>query len=205
MNFQFPLTNRPRARFSVSLRRAVKILAVFAGLWLPLLGGYAEDTAAPKPPKASDFAGIYSMMRGAPEKTAVESFAPGAKVTENKQGEKSTFVCEWPDVTVKIFIDPKWDLKSQIDQMKKLLNAGAGKDKDSPVLTSLMKSLDETVDCYGCVITPHYDTGGKAAALVLKLAANCRGFVYSHTTFYDSEGRKIAGFEDDPMMLQDSK
>jgi hypothetical protein len=175
------------------------IRCAILSLWLLPLTGFCDAEAT------VDNAGIYSEKRGAPEKELIELLAPKAKVTESREGKKTIFLCEWPDVSVKINVDPDWDLKKMISGMKLWIASFPPEDKGTPSVATLLHQLDATVDCYGCEITPHYDAEGKAAALVLNLAAKCHGLVFSHLTFYDSEGNRIIGADGEPVNLRNPK
>jgi len=54
------------------------------------------------------------------------------------------------------------------------------------------------VACIGSVITPHYDSAGKAAGLVLGLAGELNGYVYSQGAFYAPTGERIVGLTNAP-------
>ena len=174
-------------------RRALFCLCLFP------LSGFSETEMT------WDNAGIYSETRGAPEKSLIQSLAPKAKISEEKDGEKTKFTCQWPDVTVTINIDPHWNLADQIHEMKRFIEHFTGKENTSPSAAMLLKKLDATADCYGCVITPHYDPEGKAAALLLSLAAKRHGVVFTHQSFYDTDGNRIIGVADDPAVLPVAK
>jgi len=148
-----------------------------------------------------DNAAIYSTKKGATLKSLILSSAPSAQVTESTSGDKTVFLCTWPNVTVKVTVDPHWDGGVQLVGMKGWISRFPPEERDIPPVTLLLKQMDSTIDCFGCVISPHYDPDGKAASLITSLAAKLDGYIFSHQTFYNLEWEKIIGLPGDPLKL----
>jgi len=149
-----------------------------------------------------DYTGIYPMRKGAPTKDLISSLAPTAKVTESQEDKATVFLCEWPGLSVKIRVDPTWDVRKQTADLKRWVKAFPPAQSDTAAARTLLVKLDTAMDCFGCIITPHFDNEGRASAFLLSLAREFDGFVFSHHSFYDGNGAKIIGASDDPENLQ---
>jgi hypothetical protein len=170
-------------------------------LLLSLLAARSEEPAVPLP----DYAGIYPTNATMPSIGLLASLAPGAKIIESKDGNIAVFLCDWPDVSVRIRVDPHWDQPPQIREMKRWITEITRDQKDNPIVRDLVKKLEASSNCFGCIITPRYDPDDKAVALLLALTASCDGLIYAHHTFYDANGSRIVGTEGDPARLQYTK
>lgn len=171
-------------------------------LFLSAVAVFAEDSTAPLP----DFAGVYPANSTVISLSLLQSLAPGAKIIEAKEGDNiAAFLCVWPDVTVKIRVDPKWDQKYQIRQMKRWIDELAREQKDNPIVKDLVTKLDSTKNCFGCTIMPRFDPADKAVSLLLALTSTSDGLIYAHHTFYNAEGNRILGTEGDPARMQYTK
>jgi len=152
-----------------------------------------------------DNAGIFATTIVPPLKPLLSSLAPGAKISESRQGDMTVFSCEWPDVTVTLTMNPRWDGRVQCSGMKGWISKFPAGDTNTPAVASLLHKIDSTIDCVGSVITPRYDSDGKAASLVLGLATKFDGYVYSYQSFYDTTGSKIIGVVGNPTKLKTQK
>ena len=170
-------------------------------LLLSLALAHSEEPA----PLLPDYAGIYPTDTTVPSVGLLASLAPGAKIIESKEGDVAAFLCVWPDVTVKIRVDPHWDHAGQIKEMNRWIAQISREQKDNPIIKALMKKLEETTNCFGCAVTPRFDPDDKAVALLLGLTAACNGLIYAHHTFYDQGGSRILGTEGDPARMQYTK
>jgi hypothetical protein len=170
-------------------------------LLLSLLLAHSEEPVAPLP----DYAGIYPTNGTMPSIGLLASLAPGAKIIESKDGNVAVFLCDWPDVSVRIRVDPRWDQPSQIKEMKRWITEISREQKDNPVVQALVKKLEATTNCFGCIITPRFDPDDKAVSLLLALTASCDGLIYARHTFYDATGNRILGTEGDPARMQYTK
>lgn len=154
---------------------------------------------------SQDNAGIFSTTKVPPLLPLLSSLAPAANITEGRNGDSTTFTCEWPTVTVTITVDPHWDGSVQLAGMRNWISKFPADERDTPAVAALLRKIEGTVDCIGSVIRPGYDAEGKAAALVLGLAAKLEGFVFSHQSFYDAAGTKVIGLPDNPAKIQTTK
>jgi hypothetical protein len=135
-------------------------------------------------------------------KAVISSLAPTARISEVRDRDSTVFLCEWPDVNVRITLDPQWDAQAQVAAMKEWIAKFPADEKDTAAVALLLRKLDSTVERVGCVITPRYDKAGRTASLVLGLATKLDGFIFTHQTFYDAKGTKIIGLPGDPPTLQ---
>ena len=149
-------------------------------------------------------AGIYSTKVVPPLRDWLLAVAPTAKISEGQEPGKTSFSCEWPDVTVRLTIKPDWNRSIQSLQMKNWIS-GFPVGTNTPAISSLLRQVDATVSCIGCVSTPRYDPAGKALLLILGLAAKLDGYVFSEKSFYDRTGSKIIGVPEAPLKLKDQK
>jgi hypothetical protein len=147
-------------------------------------------------------AGIYLTKKAQSLKAAISSVAPTAKISEVREKDLTVFLCQWPDVNVRITVDPHWDGQTQLAGMKGWIAKFPADEKDTAAVASLLQKMDSTADCIRCVITPGYDKAGRTASLVLGLATKLDGFIFTHQTFYDAKGTKIIGLPGDPLTLQ---
>jgi hypothetical protein len=170
-------------------------------LFLSLAVAYSEKPAAPLP----DYAGIYPTNSTVISLGLLQSLAPGAKIIEAKEGDIVVFLCDWPDVTVKIRVDPHWDQAYQIKEMKRWITSISREQKDNPIVKDLMTKLESTKNCFGCAVLPRFDPDDKAVSLLLALTSTGDGLIYSHHTFYNAEGNRILGTEGDPARMQYTK
>jgi hypothetical protein len=170
-------------------------------LLLSLVVAHSEEPATPLP----DFAGIYPTNTTEPSIGLLASLAPGAKIVESKEGNITAFRVDWPDVSVKIRVDPKWDQPGQIAEMNRWITHISREQKDNPIIKALMKKLETTKNCFGCIVTPAFDPDDKAVTLLLALATAGDGLIYAHHTFYDQGGSRILGTEGDPARMQYTK
>jgi len=170
-------------------------------LLLSVVLAHAEEPPAPQP----DYAGIYPTNATVPSIGLLASLAPGAKIVASKEGDFAVFVVDWPDVSVKIRVDPHWDQAAQIKEMKRWIVAIAREQKDNPIIKDLITKLESTRNCFGCAVTPRFDPDDKAVALLLGLTSTGDGLIYANHTFYDATGSRILGTEGDPARMQYTK
>jgi hypothetical protein len=152
-----------------------------------------------------DNAGVYSTQSVKIDRDLIVSLAGKAEVSETVEGEIKKLVCRWTNVSVAVVVDPKWDGDVQIKGMRGWISRFPEEERDITPVAALLRTMDSVTNCYGCVITPGYDPDGKAKALILGLAKKAQGFVFSHQTFYDTEGKKIIGLPGDPVTLGPKK
>jgi len=175
------------------------LLFLFLSLSLALTR--ADEPVAQLP----DFAGIYPTNATVPSIGLLASLAPGAKIVESKDKDIIVFRCDWPDVSVTIRVDPKWDQTNQIKEMNRWITYISKEQKDNPIIKDLVKKLESTKNCFGCTVTPRFDPNDKAVGLLLALTANTDGLIYAYHTFYDATGSRILGTEGDPARMQYTK
>jgi hypothetical protein len=148
-------------------------------------------------------AGIFSTKVMPSLKALILALAPTAKISEGRDGDSTNLTCQWSDVTVRLTIKPHWDGRVERDGMKNWISGFPAEDKNNPAVISLLHRIDSTVDCVGSVTTPRYDSAGKAASLILGLAASLDGYVFSKLSFYDLAGARIIGVSGAPLNLKD--
>ena len=169
-------------------------------LLLSLVLAHSEE-----PPALPDYAGIYPTNTVTPSFGLLASLAPGAKINESKEGDVTVFRCDWADVSVKIRVDPHFDQAGQIKEMKRLITYMSREQKGNPVVAALIKKLEATTNCFGCIITPRFDAKDKAVNLLLALTGSGDGLIFANHTFYDATGSRIYGTEGDPARVQYTK
>jgi len=159
----------------------------------------AQETGSPAP---NEKAAVYSTVELPPLKALLASIAPAAKILEEHKGNATLFTCQWPDVTVRFTIRPQWDGATQRPKMKEWISSFPDNDTSNPAVQSLLRKMDVTTDCIGSVVTPRFDTAGKASSLILAVASKCQGYVFSQKSFYDVSGAKIIGAPNAPGTLK---
>ena len=170
-------------------------------LLLSLALAHTEEPAA----KLPDYAGVYPTNDTMLSIGLLASLAPGAKIVEAKEGDFIVYLVDWPDVTVKIRVDPHWDHPAQIKEMKRWITMVSREQKDNPIIKELVRKLESTTNCFGCAAIPRFDPDDKAVNLLLALTATGDGLIYAHHTFYDAAGSRILGTEGDPARMQYTK
>jgi hypothetical protein len=149
-------------------------------------------------------AGIFATKNIPPLKPLLAALAPDARISENRKADMTLFLCEWHDVTTQLTIDPNWNGAAQCAGMKGWISQLAAGHHDPAAIKALIRKVDSTIDCIGSVISPGYDSSGKAATLIVALATAFDGYIFSHQSIYDVRGVKIIGDENDPMNLKES-
>ena len=149
---------------------------------------------------AEDNAGIF-FYGSPPSPDVIERLAEGATVSKSSAGEKTRVTVKWPDVSVTIVIDPAWNRDVQLSGIRGWLSQFPEPERKSQPVISLLADLDKTTTCYGSVISPGYDSGGKVAGLLRRLLEPSGGFFFSHQSFYSAQGKRVIGSSGDPSKL----
>lgn len=165
-------------------------LAFLLGL-SSLFGGTAQ---------AQDSAGLY-FYGTPPTVEGITEAAAGATVTTSQVGEVTRVSIAWPDVTVIIHIDPDWWRDEQLSSIRQMASELPAREQHKPVVRKFLADLDRTTVCWGTLIEPGYDRDGKVAAFFKRLVAG-GGYVFTYQSFYSSDGKRIAGTQDDPQTLE---
>jgi hypothetical protein len=149
---------------------------------------------------AKDNAGIYFFgVPPSPEKVAAA--AKGARVTVEEHGRFTRITAQWPGVTFVISIDPDWNRNVQLAGIRGWISQFAAVERNRAQVKALLSDLDRTTTCFGSVITPAFDPGGRVVATLLRLLDPTGGFFFAHQSFYDAKGRRILGLPGDPQRL----
>jgi len=147
-----------------------------------------------------DNAGIF--FYGPPPSSAqITALAKGAQVIVENNGKKTRMSLKWPDVILVMNIDPEWNRQVQLSGIRGWLGRFPEQEKQSPTVRRFLADLEKTTTCYGSVITPAFDRQGKVSTFLKSLLGKSGGFFFSHQSFYDSNGRQIAGLPGDPNKL----
>jgi hypothetical protein len=149
------------------------------------------------------WAGIFSPAVVPSLEELLRSLAPTAKISKKREGANISYICEWPDVTVRLTVDLAWDGAGQRTGMRNWILGLSGVNTNMPAVGLLIHEVDDTIDAVGSVATPQYDSGGKATALILGLATKLNGFLFAQYAFYDAKGSKIIGLGNAPTKLTD--
>jgi hypothetical protein len=145
---------------------------------------------------AMDNVGIYLLQKGILSVEVISNLAKGASVELTSTEKGKSFHVSWPDVSIIILMRNGWhDRAVQVNGMTNWINSFGSKEKSVKVL---LNKVDAAVDLLGCVIEPAYDNEGKISNLVKHIAKEYNGFIFSHQSFYDENGKKIIGDPDDP-------
>ncbi len=164
--------------------------------WLPVLAALLPlDVAV-----AQDNAGIF-FYGPAPSVEQITAAAKGARTEARREGDRTRITASWPDVTLVISIDPSWNRDVQLSGMRGWIGRFGAAYRNSPDVGAFLADLDRTTASYGSVTTPAFDRESKAVATLLRLLESTGGFLFSHQSFYDSQGRKIIGLPGDPQQL----
>ena len=101
LDAELPRIHIPRTSFPFSPSMFYRTLVI---LFLSVVAVFAVDKYAP----LADFAGIYPTYSTVVSLGLLQSLAPDAKIIEAKEGDNiAAFLCVWPEVTVKIRVDPE--------------------------------------------------------------------------------------------------
>jgi hypothetical protein len=145
-----------------------------------------------------DSAAIYSAWLVPSLRDKLLALDPGLKISEQTNQNSKSVICAWPEVSVRLTVQSHWDGSQQRPAMKNWIAGLPGADTNAAAFGTLASQIDGTVACIGSVITPHYDSAGKAAGLVLGLAGELNGYVYSQGAFYAPTGERIVGLTNAP-------
>ena len=148
-----------------------------------------------------DNAGVY-FYGVPPTPSAVVAAATDAQTSVVLDGDETTIVVTWPDASVTLTIDPTWDRERQLSGIRGWLNRFPPEELDHPAVALFLEELGGTTTCYGTVIRPAYDSGGKVGRFILRLLrAADGGFIFTHQSFYDHDGHRLIGSPGDPARL----
>lgn len=147
-----------------------------------------------------DSAGIF-FFGPPPTAEQVAAAAKGARVAVTNDERFTRITAQWPDVTLVISIDPQWNRDVELAGIRGWISRFAAAERGGPAVKALVSELDRTITCFGSVITPAFDRGGKVAATLLRLLELHGGFFFAHQSFYDSKGTRIIGLPGDPQRL----
>jgi hypothetical protein len=131
----------------------------------------------------------------------VSAAAKGASTTARLEGHFTKITAKWSDVSLTISVDPSWNRDVQLAGVRGWISQFGSDYRNTPRVEAFLANLDRTTTCYGSVITPAYDKEGKVVATLLRLLKPGGGFLFSHQSFYDSNGRRIIGMPGDPRSL----
>ena len=150
---------------------------------------------------SADNAGIYFF--GPPPSFAdIALAAEGARTLESADGDKSRLSITWPDVTIAVTVDPKWNRAGQLRGIRAWLASFPESERQSAIVQDFLANLDSVTTCYGSVISPWYDGEGKVAKLLKAIIRSSGGFIFTRQSFYSATGVRIAGIEGDPGSLE---
>jgi hypothetical protein len=147
-----------------------------------------------------DNAGTY-FFGPPPSQAQLALMAPAGAVTQSMEGDKARVSVAWPDATLVVTIDPAWNRDKQLRGIRAWLLHFPENERKAPAVQGLLADLDRTTTCYGGVITPSYDAGGKVVAFLKAMIAPTGGFFFTHQSFYGPDGARIGGVDGDPATM----
>lgn len=150
---------------------------------------------------AQDNATIY-FYGPPPSVDQIRKLAADAKTSVETQAGMTSVIIAWPDVTLTLSIDPKWERDVQLSGMRGWLADFPSRELKKPLAATFLSNLDRTTTSYGSVIEPAYDRQGKVAGFLKKLIAPTGGYFFSYQSFYTAEGKRIIGLDGDPEELK---
>lgn len=136
-----------------------------------------------------------------PDIARISELAAGAEISTSTADGKTRITAVWPDVSTTITIDPGWDKAAQMEGMRGWTDRFPPKIKALAEVQALIASFDTVTACYGSVSKPGLDADNKAMNLLRALQADGGGFFFSRNSFYDTDGLRITGFNEDPVWL----
>ena len=137
----------------------------------------------------------------APDATRIAALATGADVSTSMAEGKTRITIAWPDISTTITIDPNWDKAAQMEGMRGWAERFPAKVRALDEVKALLDSFDRVEACYGSVSRPGLDADNKAMTLLKTLLTEGGGFFFSRNSFYDTDGLRITGFNEDPVWL----
>jgi hypothetical protein len=153
---------------------------------------------------SADNAGIY-FFGPPPSATEIAAAAEGARTIESVDGDKTRVSITWPDVTMVVTIDPRWNRAGQLRGIRGWLASFPERERQSVIVRDFLANLDMVTACYGSVISPSYDDEGKVARLLKTMVRSSGGFIFTRQSFYSATGVRIAGLEGDPADLEGTR
>lgn len=140
-----------------------------------------------------------------PSSAEIGTLAAGAEVaTELSDVDgKTRITVTWPDVNTVITIDPNWDKAVQMEGMRGWAGRFPQRVRELAEVKALVESFDTVNACYGTVSKPGLDADNKAIKLLKSMIAlhGGTGFFFSRNSFYDLDGLRITGYNEDPAWL----
>jgi len=180
----------------------VKSFRILASFLFAIGLAHGQPTNASLP-SAKETAGIYATSQIPPLKELLVALAPAAAVSvEHDDNNSVHFICAWPEVSVRLTVISNWNGEVERSGIKSWVISSAAVQTNMLAAKPLLGKIDSITGCVGCVITPRFDLEGKAAALVLALAAKLDGYVFTHQAFYDPAGAKLVGVPEAPLKLK---
>jgi hypothetical protein len=192
------MKRRARARRFPSHRKVAHTCGETMKPTLLCLLGLLAFTA---PARGQDSAGVF-FYGPAPTVDAIQRLAPEATTSIERDEGTTRLTVSWPEVSIVINIDPNWPRDLQLAGIRGLLAGFSAREKKKPAVVDFLERLERTTTCYGVVIEPAYDREGKALGLMKRLLAPTGGFLFTYQSFYDADGRRITGLQDDPERLE---
>lgn len=158
------------------------------------------NAAAAQRPTGQEAVAVFFYGQ-APDAARIAALAAGADVSTSTEAGKTRITIAWPDVSTTITIDPGWDKVAQMEGMRGWAERFPAKVRALDDVKALLDSFDRVEACYGSVSRPGLDAGNKAMTLLKALLAEGGGFFFSRNSFYDTDGLRITGFNEDPVWL----
>jgi hypothetical protein len=149
---------------------------------------------------AEDKAGIY-FFGPPPSVERVAAAAAGARVSTSQDGRFTRISIAWPDVTLVVAIDPRWNREVQLSGVRGWIGRFPPAERNTARVKAFLSDLDRTTASFGSVVTPAFDREGKVADMLLRLVQPDGGFFFAYQSLYDSRGSRVVGLPGDPGRL----
>ena len=141
----------------------------------------------------------------APGLAEITALAGDAAISTETVESKTRITLTWPDVSTVITIDSAWDKATQMEGMRGWTERFPAKVRALDEVKAMIASFDSVTACYGTVTQPGLDAGNKVMDLFRALLGTpdqqAGGFFFSRNSFYDRDGLRITGFNEDPDWL----
>ncbi|HTH94132.1 MAG TPA: hypothetical protein VL550_02780 [Rhodocyclaceae bacterium] len=134
-----------------------------------------------------------------PEIARISSLAAPADCDITDVDGKTRITLRWASAETVITIDPTWDRQTQMQGMRGWTERFPKHVRELEGVRALVTSFDTVTACYGTISKPALTAEG--LKFLLQLTGDAGGFFFSRNSFYDLDGLRITGFDEDPVWL----
>lgn len=135
----------------------------------------------------------------APDISGIVGLASPAEADISHGENKTRITLRWADAETVITIDSTWDRHTQMQGMRGWTERFPRHVRELEGVKALVDSFDKVTACYGTISKPALNAD--VLSLLHAMAGEAGGFLFSRNSFYDLDGLRITGFDEDPTWL----